>query len=189
MQEILKNMTSRAWVIIFSSNTAWDEIVAEKVLADIIRKQYIYPWIVVAVASAFLFNLIYASDRVFETSILNAIITALSLFGGYFASNLICFAYLKRTNPDLASKTSCETLIAYSYTIIILIEIVTIMIPSLFFLRILSIFIAYVLWEGCRAIWMLKEEDRGNIVLVFSVVIIFIPIIITKIIHWMLPNV
>lgn len=185
---MLKNMIKRAWGIIISGSTTWDEIAAEKASVNVIRKQYIYPWIVLTVVLAFLCKLFYAQDKVLETAILNSIITAISLLGGYFISNLICFAYLKKNRPDLASKTDCETLVAYSYTIIILIDIVTIIIPSLFFLRILSIFITYVVWEGCRAIWMLKEDERGNIVLIFSIILIFIPIIINKIIYWMLPN-
>jgi len=183
MVEILKNMVKRAWGIIISGSATWNEIAVEKTSVSVIRRQYVFPWIALTVAVAFLFNL-----QTFEKAILNAIITAISLFGGYFISNFICFAYLKNSRPDLASKTDSETLIAYSYTIIILIDLVTIIAPSLFFLRVLSIFAAYVIWEGCRAIWQLKEDERGNIVLIFSLVVIFVSVIINRMIHWMLPN-
>lgn len=186
MMEILKHMIKRAWGIIVSCNATWDEIATEKASVSSIRKQYIYPWFAVAIILSFLFGILYNNSL--EITLLSTIITALFLFGGYFISNMICFAYLKKKQPELASKTDCETIIAYSYTIIILIKITTIIIPRLFFLNILSVFTGYVIWEGCRAIWMLKEEDRGNIVLVFSIVVIFIPIIINKIIHLMLPN-
>jgi len=188
MAGILKNMVEKAWGIIILGNTAWDKIGAEKASASAIRRQYVYPWIITAIVVTFLFGLLYTSDKALETAILDVIITTISLLGAYFISNLMCFAYLKKASPELASKVNCETIIAYSYTVIILIDIATVIIPSLFFLRILSIFVAYVIWEGCRAIWLLKEDERGNIVLVFSIVIIFIPIIISKIIHWMLPN-
>ncbi len=188
MGEVFKNMFKRAWGIIISGNTTWDEISAENKPVKIIRENYVYPWIIFTVTLSFVFNLFYTQYKAFEFSLLNAIITALSLLGGYFISNLICLSYLKKSKPELAVKNDCETLIVYSYTIIIVIDIVTIIIPSLFFLRILSIFIAYVIWEGCRAIWLLKDEERGNIVLIFSIVLIFIPIIINKVIHLMLPN-
>jgi len=183
MVETFKNMFKRAWGIIISGNATWNEIASEKASVSVIRRQYIFPWIALTVTGAFLFNL-----GTFEKAILNAIITAISLIGGYFISNFICFAYLKNSQPGLASKIHSETLIAYSYTIIILIEMVTIIAPSLFFLRVLSIFAAYVIWEGCRAIWQLKEDERGNIVLVFSLVVIFVSVIINRMIHWMLPN-
>ena len=151
-----------------------------------IRAQYIYPWIGLTVASAFLFGLLYARTAVFETAILGAVLTAISLAGGYFITNFACFAYLKKARPDLATKIQTETLVAYSYTIIILIELFTIIVPSLFFLRILSLFAAYVVWEGCRAVWQLKEDERGNIVLVFSAVIILVSIIINGMISFLI---
>ena len=182
-------MFKQAWGIIVSTNAVWDKIVSEKVPVKTIRTTYVYPWIVISCVLMFLFCYIYASGKAFELAIINTIIETISLAGGYFISNLICFAYLKKYKPNLASKPDCERLIAYSFTVIILIEIITIVAPSLFFLKILCMYIAYLLWEGCRAIWLLKEDDRGDIVLVFSITIIFVPIIIDKLIHWMLPNV
>ena len=189
MIELFKNIISRAWKIIISCNIAWDEIAVERLSVKQIRAQYIYPWIGLTVAMAFLFGLLYARNAVFENAILNAVITSISLLGGYFVSNFICFAYLKKSRPDLATKIQTETLVAYSYTIIILIELFMIIVPSLFFLRILSLFVVYVIWEGCHAIWQLKEDERGNIVLVFSLVIIFVSIIINRMISFMLPNI
>jgi hypothetical protein len=189
MVELLKNIIARAWKIIISGSAAWDEIAAERLPVRQIRVQYVYPWIGLTIAAAFVFGLLYARNAMFENAILNTIITAISLLGGYFVSNFICLAYLKKIRPDLATKIQTETLVAYSYTVIILIELFTIIVPSLFFLRILSVFVAYVIWEGCRAIWRLKEDERGNIVLVFSLTIILVSIIINRIIHWMLPNI
>ncbi|NDV47837.1 hypothetical protein D0T49_12345 [Paludibacter sp. 221] len=181
-------MFKRAWGIITAGNFTWDEIASEKAPAGRVRKEYVYPWIIFAIILSFVFPALYASQRPLEGGLVSAIITAITLFGGYFASVFVSFAYLKKSKPDLASRNDCETVIAYSYTIIILIEIITTIVPSLFFLRILSIFVAYVIWESCRAVWMLKEEDRGSVVLVFSIAVIFIPVIINRLIHWMLPN-
>lgn len=189
MKKMLKNLFKRAWGIIIAGNTTWDEIALEEKSIKEIRKSYLYPWIFITLILTFLFHLIYASERAFESAITNTIITSLALFGGYFVSNIICFAYLKKFKPELAQKAKCDTLVAYSFTIIILVEIVIVIIPSLFFLRILSLFAAYAIWEGCRAIWYLKEDDRGELVLVFSIILIFIPIIISKIFQFMLPNI
>ncbi len=178
----------RAWNLIVYGRTTWDKIAEEKKPISVIRKQYIYPWIIVCVLIVFLFNMLYASERSVESGILSVIVASLSMVGGYFISNILCFLYLKKYRPELASKTECETIVAYSYTIIILIEILIAIIPSLFFLRVLSMFVGYVVWEGSRAMWLLKEEERGNIVLIFSIIVIFIPIIINRIIHMMLPN-
>lgn len=174
----IKNIISRACKIVLSTSAAWDEIAAERLSAKQIRTQYILPLIGLTVAASFLFGLLYARTAMFETAVLRAILTSISLTGGYFVSNHICFAYLKAKRPDLTNKNQSETLVAYSYTIIFLIELFIIIVPSLFFLRVLYLLIAYVIWEACRAIWQLKEEERGNIVLVFSAVIILVSIFI-----------
>lgn len=188
MGETVKNMFKRAWDIVVSGNAIWSKISEEKKPISVIRKEYIYPWIILCVVLVFLFNTIYASEKSIETGILSVIVTSLSMIGGYFISNILCLLYLKKYKPELASKNECETIVAYSYTIIVLIEILIAVIPSLFFLRILSMFVGYVVWEGCRAVWLLKEDERGSIVLIFSIIIIFIPIIINRVIHMMLPN-
>lgn len=186
--KVLKNMFNRAWGLIISSGSTWDTIAEEKAPIARIRKNYIFPWIFLCIILSFAFEILYAESRPIEKGLLNAIITAIALFGGYFISNMICLAYLKKSKPELASKNECETVVAYAFTVIILIEVITIIIPSLFFLRILSVFTAYVVWDACRAIWQMNEEERGNIVLVFSIVLIFVPIIINRIIHLLLPN-
>ena len=185
---MMKDMFKRAWGIITSGNATWDRIAEERKPVSAIRKQYIYPWIILCVVLVFLFDTLYASERSIEKGILSVIVTSLSMLGGYFISNILCFLYLKKYQAELASKVESETIVAYSYTIIILLEILIAIIPSLFFLRILSMFVGYMVWEGCRAMWKLKEDERGNIVLIFSIIIIFIPIIISRIIHMMLPN-
>ena len=187
-KDILKNMLNKAWGLIVAADSTWDSIASEQASVTTIRKNYIYPWILCGVILSFIFNGIYAPARPIEAALVHAIITLLSLTGGYYISNLVCFAYLNKYKPDLASKNKCETIVGYSYTIIILIEILITIMPSLFFLRILSLFVAYSVWEGSRAIWQLNEEERGSVVLIFSIIIIFMPIIVNKIIHILLPN-
>ena len=189
MIELLRHMFKRAWELVVSSSTTWDVIAAEKSNMQMLRKQYIYPLTLSATCISFVFHWIYASERAFETAFLCAVITGVSLLGGYFIINFACLLYLQKTRPDLANKTDCETVVAYSYTVILLIEIITTIIPSFFFFKILNMFTAYLVWEGCRAVWLLKDEERGNIVLVFSLVLIFTPVIIGRIMHWMLPNI
>ena len=188
MRNLLRDIFKRAWGMIVATGATWDAIAAEARDMQALRKRYVYPLVALAVLLSFVFNLMYAEERAFESAVLHAIITATTLFASYFAANAICLLFLQKKRPDLADRADCETVVAYSYTVILLVEMVTTIAPSLFFFKILDMFTAYLIWDGCRAIWMLKDEERGNVVLVFSIVIIFIPIVVGLLLQWMLPN-
>jgi len=68
-----------------------------------------------------------------------------------------------------------------------MIKIITTIIPSLFFLQILNIYTIYIVWDGCRVIFNINEDERGKIMLLISLSIIFTPAIINKIVLFMLP--
>jgi hypothetical protein len=188
MKRKLKNIIERPLKLIYATSATWDIIASLKVTKQDIRKHFLIPWVAFIVGIAFIFSGIYARDKFIETGIINAIITALSFIGGYFLSNAICFWYLRKQFHEKYTALACEKIVCYSFTAIFILKTITIILPNLFFLQILSIYTAYLVWDGCRAILKLNEEERGNIVLVFTLTIIFSTVIISHIIHLMLPN-
>jgi len=189
MKRKIRNIIVRSMGLFVATTPTWDKIATEKFTGNEIQKQYIFPWISFCVLIVFLFESLYALQKGFEIGFIKAIITAVSFLGSYFLSNKICFWYLRKQHPNLYSALACEKIVSYSFTTMFVLKVFTTVLPSLFFLQILSVFTAYLVWEGCRSVLKLNEEERGNIVLVFTSVIILSPIIISQIIHWMLPNV
>lgn len=188
MKKRLTNIIVRAWWLFVSTTNTWDEIATENVSSNELRKHYVFPWIVLCTIFVSVFDGLYSGANVLEVGFLNALITLISLVGGYFLSNSICFWYLRKHQPEQHTYIDSERIVSYSFTTIFILKIITTVFPSLFFLQILSIYTAYLVWEGSRAVLKMNEEERGNIVLVFTLAIIFIPILISRIIHLMLPN-
>lgn len=194
MSAILKMKHSKihilrhSWGLYISAATTWDAIAIESTKEHEIRKYFIFPWIALCVLAVCVFDSLYAPVKGLETGILNGIINAVSLLGGYFLSNKICFWYLRKQLKIGQSAIKCEKIVSYSFTTVFLLDVVTTIVPSLFFLHILNVYIAFMVWEGCRAVLKLNDEERGNLVLVFTIVIIFIPVIISKIIQFMVSN-
>lgn len=182
------NILKHSWGLYISTVTTWDAIANETSKGNELRNYFVFPWIALCVLVACVFEGLYAPVKGMETGILNGIISAVSLLGGYFLSNKICFWYLRKQLKIGLSAIKCEKVVSYSFTTVFLLDIVTTVLPSLFFLHILNVYIAFMVWEGCRAVFKLNEEERGNIVLVFTVVIIFLPVIISKIIQFLVPN-
>ncbi len=175
--------------LMVNTSLAWDNIATTPTTKKSIRSLYAFPWMVLCICTVFFFNSLYAREKVIETGFLNSLITAVSFFGGYFLSNAICFWYLRKQLPEKYTEIDSEKIVSYSFTTIFILKIVTTALPSLFFLQILCIYTAYLVWEGCRSVLKLEDEERGNIVLVFSLLIIFSPALISMVIHLMLPNV
>ncbi len=183
-----KNIFIQAWELMVTTTVAWDDIASKNATRKSIRSQYSFPWILICVFSVLFFKSLYANEKPIETGFLNAIITAVSYFGGYFLSNAICYWYLRKQIPDKYSELDCEKIVSYSLTTIFIIKTITTALPSLFFLQILYVYTAYLVWEGCRAVLKLEDEERGNIVIIFSLLIIFSPALISFVIRLMLPN-
>jgi hypothetical protein len=188
MKKYKINIFRHSWDIYISSVATWDNIVSEGLNANELRKNFVYPWIAICVLTVCIFDSLYAQGKGMEAGVLNGIISAVSLLGGYFLSNKICFWYLRKQLKTKQSEVDCERIVTYSFLTIYILSVITTIFPGLFFLQILSVYIAFVIWEGCRAVLKLNEDERGNIVLVFTVVIIFIPVLISKLIHFIVPN-
>ena len=177
-----------SWGMYISAVATWDAIAIENIKENEIRKYFVFPWIALCVLTVCVFDSLYAPSKGLETGFLNGIINAVSLLGGYFLSNKICFWYLGKQLKIGQSAIKSEKIVSYSFTTVFLLDVVTTVVPSLFFLYILNVYIAFMVWEGCRAVLKLNEEERGNIVLVYTIVIIFIPIFISKMLQFMLSN-
>jgi ABC-type multidrug transport system permease subunit len=188
MKRKLRNIIERPLKLIFATSATWDIIASLKVTKLDLRKRFLIPWVAFIVGIVFIFSILYAPNKSIEVGIINTIITILSFIGGYFLSNAICFWYLRKQYHEKYSALACEKIVCFSFTAIFILKVITTVLPSLFFLQILSIYTAYLIWEGCRAILKLNEEERGNIVLVFTLTIVFLPVLIGQIIHLMLPN-
>jgi hypothetical protein len=191
MRYKIKYIFTAAWKLVFSTKQAWARIEKEAKNVKEIRNSYVFPWIVVCLLASFVASLIGADvdTNPFEKAFLNFIITLAALWGGYFLVIKICRWYFAKEYPFDEKAVKTEAVVAYSFTTIFWLELIISVFPSLFFLQILSIHAAYLVWEGSGVIFKLEEEKKGNIVLVFTLAIIFVPVFINRGIHWMLPNI
>jgi hypothetical protein len=183
-----KHLIKQSWGLLSNTGKSWDAIGAEKAASRDIRGTYVFPWIIVCTVIVFLSGLLYVHERKFEIAFLKSIVAAVSLSGGYFVAIRTCFWFLKKRNITNCSKDDCERLAAYSFTTLFVLKALVALLPSLFFLQIFVVHCAYLVWEGLRAVMNLNEDERGNVVLVLSLIIILSPAIIAWILNFMVPN-
>ncbi|MDR0370416.1 MAG: hypothetical protein LBH80_00965 [Prevotellaceae bacterium] len=189
MRHKIKYIFTAAWDLVFSTKQTWSHVEKEMKSVREIRSGYVFPWIAVCVLTSFVSSFFVSDTNLFEKAFLNFIITSAALVGGYFLTIKICRRYFAKEYPLDENIVKIETVVAYSFTTIFLLEVITSVFPSLFFLQILSIHAAYLVWEGSGVVFGIEEDKKGNIALVFALAIIFVPVLINRAIHWMLPNV
>ena len=182
-----KHIAIRSKDLFVNTKKTWDVIAAEKPTSRAVRNTYVFPWICVCTLVVFLVNLLGTSERSFEFAFLKAFVAGLSLTIGYFVAGKACFWALTKRIGD-KSQDACEIVVAYSFTTIFVLKILTSVFPSLFFLQILVVHCAYLLWEGIRAMLNLDEKEQENTILIFSLILIGSPTIINMLLNLMLPN-
>ena len=187
MKTDFKHIIKRSRDLLIDTGKTWDTIASENTSVKNIRMGYVFPWIAVCTLVVFSVNLLYASERKFEIAFLETFISCISLSAGYFITNYACFRLLVK-KAENKSKEACETVIAYSFTTIFVLKIVTVIFPGLFFLQILVVHCAYLLWEGMRAVLQFDEKEQGNYLVFFALFLIFSPIVIVFLLSFMLPN-
>ncbi len=188
MREQALHILSRAWQLVIAAPETWDQIAAEQPTEAQLRRGYVFPLIYVNVAAAFLCNLLYATENVWQSAFINTVVCAFALTGGYLIACEACFRYLNRLYPQRYPKAVCTKVVSYCYTIVFLLHLLTELVPSLFYIQVLSVFTGYSVWEACRSVFNIPEGERGGVVLVFTLVIILITPLLNRLILFMLPN-
>ncbi len=186
MNTNLQNVVARTWGLMMSTAQSWEGIVNDKDEKPF--KNYFLPLLLVCVATVLVFKTIYADSKAIQTGFVYAVITAIAYTGTFYLTRYFTTSYLQKNHTDKNNSVIIEKIVAYSFSVVFPIKLITTIIPSLFFLQILNIYTVYIVWEGCRIVFDMDEDERGKIMLIVGVSIMFLPAILSKVILIMIPG-
>lgn len=187
MKFFIENIVSRSWGLMMSTSQTWEGIKAENSNRSAFKTYYV-PFMLVCVSVVLVFKMLYAdSDRI-QTALVYAVLTVLSYMGAFFFTRYLTTRFIKVNHPTKNDASIIEKIISYSFAVVFVLKIVTTIIPSLFFLQILNIYTVYLVWEGCRVMFDMDEDERGKIMLIIGLSAMFVPALISKIVQLMLPG-
>lgn len=187
MKQILISIFKHSWGLMLSTSNTWNQIEQEDNSKGQIVKHFLFPWIFICTFFVMVFDMLYTSGNIFKAGIISLLTTFISYSGAFYITRYLSFRFLNQKYPERYSKYEIEKIIAYSFSIVFIIKIVVSVVPSLFFLKILNIYTIYLVWDACRAILKLDEEERGNFVLLTTGLILICPFVFNKLIGFMLP--
>jgi len=175
--------------LIIKPSIAWQELNArhtennDKFLSD-----YVYPFIGMIVAAAFLGELISLKAFDLQIALKSAILDVISYFGGFFlASYLICETLARFFHRE-HNMSLCQRFTGYSSSLMFAITIFLKLIPEFFFLQFVLIYTFYIVWEGARQYMDIDEAEQLKFVTISTIIIVITPKILAFVVGFIIPG-
>ena len=187
--DLIIQLFTRSWKLIADTPATWDEIAVEKSTPGSVFLHYTLPLIFICFLFSSFSGYFYADDNRVTIGFLKGLSVALSFLVANLLTYWIGVRALDHFQPNFAVKENVARLVFYSFSLMYFFRIVTAILPGLFFLKVLNVFTANLVWDGCRGVMGMDEDERSNFVLLVTGMVIFTPFIARYLLQWLLPNI
>ncbi|MEG1545148.1 MAG: YIP1 family protein [Tannerellaceae bacterium] len=178
------------WVIAIISQPAkaWVMLTKKDESDDDFLSRFIYPLIGLLTLAAFLGVLFTRKEFDVELALKSSIKTLVSSFGGFYLAayllNEIWHSFFGR-EKDMKL---CQRFVGYSSSLMFALNIVLMLLPEFFFLRIFILYTLYIVWEGAESYMGVEESIRLKFVGITTAIILLTPIIIELVLFLLMPG-
>lgn len=186
---MFKEIFSLLVALVSQPRKTWALLAKQSDQEDAYLSRFLYPIIGIATLASF-FSLLFISDTGFslEIALKKGIVCFVSFFGALYMAS-----YLFRVISDGLfqiefDKTISLRFIAYSVSLLYVLEIILVLFPEFFIVRILMLYIVYVIWEGCEIFLGIGDKMQMKIVLLASILTLGSPYFIKFILCILMPG-
>lgn len=169
---------SKAWLVLAKREDKHEEFLS----------RFVYPLIGLVTVSAFLGVLFTHKQFDLELALKSSIRTLVSSFGGFYLGaylmNEIWQGWFKKTK-DLKLWLR---FIGYSSSLMFALNIVLMLLPEFFFLRIFLLYTFYIVWNGADSYMGVEEKIRLRFVGLTTAVILVTPVVIENLLRLLMPG-
>lgn len=183
-KEILKSVIA----IISQPAKAWEMLAWKEEKGDEFLSRFIYPLIGLVTVAAFLGVLFTRKEFDVELALKSSIKTLVSAFGGfYLGAYLLNEAWLGLFKREKDMKL-CQRFVGYSSSLMFTLNIVLMLLPEFFFLRIFILYTFYIVWEGAGPYMQVEEKERLKFAGITTVIILLTPAVIELLLFMLMPG-
>lgn len=183
-KEILKSVIA----IISQPGRAWEILAKKEEKGDEFLSRFIYPLIGLVTVAAFLGVLFTRKEFDVELALKSSIKTLVASFGGfYLGAYLLNEAWQGFFKREKDMKL-CQRFVGYSSSLMFALNIVLMLLPEFFFLRIFILYTFYIVWEGARPYMQVEEKDRLKFAGITTVIILLTPAAIELLLFMLMPG-
>lgn len=178
------------WVIAIISQPAkaWKILKGKEEGHEEFLSRFVYPLIGIVTVAAFLGVLFTRKEFDLELALKSSIRTLVSSFGGFYLAaylmNELWLGFFKR-EKDMKL---WQRFIGYSSSMMFALNILLMLLPEFFFLRIFILYTFYIVWEGAGPYMNVEEKIRLKFVGITTAIILVTPIFIEKVLSMLMPG-
>lgn len=183
-----KEILKRVIAIISQPARAWRMLVRKEERHEDFLSRFIYPLIGLVTVAAFLGVLFTRKEFDLELALKSSIRTLVSSFGGFYLAaylmNELWHSLFKR-EKDMKL---WQRFIGYSSSVMFALNIVLMLLPEFFFLRIFVLYTFYIVWEGAEPYMNVEEKVRLKFVGITTAMILITPVFIETVLSMLMPG-
>jgi hypothetical protein len=167
----INKLITRSVNLITDATSEWQVISSEKKSTGKINSNYLIPYLIAVSVSVFLGDLVFNSFHSFTYKILNSGIS----FAGTIASIYISAYIINQLSKSFHSekdKNAVHALIVYGATPWYISNIITGLVPFLFFFGLFSFFSIFIIWKGLFPIMKTPFEKKISFIILIFIVLL-----------------
>lgn len=183
-----KEILRRIVAIISQPRRTWHLLAKRKENNEEFLASFIYPLIGLMTVVAFLGILFTRKEFDVELALKSSIKTLVSSFGGFFLAAYILNELWQSWFNQKKDMQLWQQFVGYASSLMFALNIVLMLLPEFFFLRIFIVYTIYIVWEGADEYLGLDEKVRLKFVLTATAIILLMPTVIEFILALLMPG-
>lgn len=178
------------WVIAIISQPgkAWVALADKEDSDDDFLTRFVYPLIGLVTLAAFMGVLLTRKEFDFELALKLSIKTLVSAFGGFYLAAYVLNELWQSVFKREKDMKLWQRFVGYSSSLMFALNVVLMLLPEFFFLRIFVLYTVYIIWEGAGVYMHVEEKERLKFVGIVTAGILLSPAIIEIVISMLMPG-
>lgn len=179
------------WVIAIISQPgkAWESLAdKEENDDDDFLTRFVYPLVGLVTLAAFMGVLLTRKEFDFELALKLSIKTLVSAFGGFYLAAYVLNELWQSVFKREKDMKLWQHFVGYGSSLMFALNVVLMLLPEFFFLRIFVLYTVYIVWEGAGVYMQVEEKERLKFVGIVTAAILLSPVIIEIVISMLMPG-
>jgi hypothetical protein len=185
---MFKELFLRLTGLIFKPAEAWVAAPRKDDEHEAFLLRYVYPIIGLIALAAFLGILFNRKEFDFIIALKSAIMELVSSAGGFFLGAYLLNEIRRGIFKQPKDMKHCQYFVGYASAVMFLLKIVLSLLPEFFFLRVIILYTAYIIWEGAMPFMQVQEREQLKFTICASVAIMLSPLVIYFALYLLMPG-
>ena len=166
----------------------WDMLSKKEESQEEFFSRFPYPLMGVVAVVAFVAIFLTRKEFDLQIALKSAILSLIVTFGGFFATSYLLNEIGVKWLNIAKNLKLWQRFVGYNSSVMFALNMILLLLPEFFFLRVLVLYIFYMVWEGAPIYMGTEEVTRFKFTLSTTACILAIPFIIEHVVVMLMPG-